>query len=240
MHYRSVKEMVEANQNEILQAESNLKKDYDETQKVKKRIKIFLLVILILIIFLRLILGPFVINYHSSDFINNKLHIVSVNNMNVISSSNEIHRITIIPYFLYVDVISSNFYDTEYVNVENNDFLIEEEIIIPDEFLLDQTEKLVLLVNSEIIIDLKEYECYLMYEGKEYAAHCSKNTINNSRFLETNKYKIEIFKNKEKIYNIDYTSDLTLYLKEEGDYKIIVYSKYNKDYFDTTFNIKIK
>ena len=239
MHYRSVKEMVEANQREILQAEANLKKDYDNKRKVKKRIKIILILILLIVIVLRLIFGPLIINYHSSDFFNNKLHIISVNNDNIMASTKENRRITVIPLFVYIDVIASVLYDTQYITVKGSDLLVEE-VIIPDEFLLDQTEELILPINSEIIIDLKEYECYLMYEGKEYAAHCSKNTINNSRFLETNKYKIEIFKNKEKIYNIDYTSDLTEYLKEEGDYKIIVYSKYNKDYFDTTFNIKIE
>ncbi len=120
--------------------------------------------------------------------------------------------------------------------------------IIP--FLLDMVdygsdtigngETIVIKSNDKFIINYKVYNCFSNYAGKLVNESCDSHTI---KYEEINiKHKIKIIKvefpEDETLYDGEFIEDISDYLKDKGEYKIVLYNK--KGFITTKVQIDIE
>ena len=143
-------------------------------------------------------------------------------------------------------------YNISVNNINNINYFVEKDFkfpIIP--FLVDlidysgddisNGETVTLKPNSNVKLNYKVYNCYSNYAGKLVNENCDSNTVKYEEISIKHKIKIikESFPKDEILYDGKYIKDISLYLKDEGKYKVILYYKKNFTTTKVRFEVEV-
>lgn len=149
------------------------------------------------------------------------------------------------------DVQTKEKYEININDYDNLRYYIQKDFkfpIIP--FLLDivdygsdttgSGDPIIIESNDKFKINYKVFNCYSNYAGKMVNETCDSHTV---KYEEINiKHKIKIIKvefpDDETLYDGEFTEDISDYLKDKGEYKIVLYNK--KGFITTKVRIDIE
>ena len=207
------------------EALKELNKSLEENIKKKnKKILIILIIYIILVIVYQTIIGT--LKGENPDFLGFKLIPIK-------------------------DVQTKEKYEININDYSNLGYYIQKSFkfpIIP--FLLDivdydsdttgSGDPIIIGSNDKYKINYKVFNCYSNYAGKMVNETCDSHTV---KYEEINiKHKIKIIKvefpDDETLYDGEFIEDISEYLKEKGEYKIVLYNK--KGFITTKVRIDIE
>lgn len=148
------------------------------------------------------------------------------------------------------DIQTKEKYEISINNYDNLDYYIQKDFkfpIIP--FLVDMIdydsdslgdgEPIVIKSNNGFKIKYKVYNCYSDYAGKLVNEKCDSHTVKYEEIDIKHKLKIikEEFPKDEILYDGKYIEDISYYLKDKGEYKIVLY--YKKKFITTKVQVYV-
>lgn len=148
------------------------------------------------------------------------------------------------------DIQTKEKYEISINNYDKLDYYIQKDFkfpIIP--FLVDMIdydsdslgdgEPIVIKSNNGFKIKYKVYNCYSDYAGKLVNEKCDSHTVKYEEIDIKHKLKIikEEFPKDEILYDGKYIEDISYYLKDKGEYKIVLY--YKKKFITTKVQVYV-
>lgn len=148
------------------------------------------------------------------------------------------------------DIQTKEKYEISINNYDKLDYYIQKDFkfpIIP--FLVDMIdydsdslgdgEPIVIKSNNGFKIEYKVYNCYSDYAGKLVNEKCDSHTVKYEEIDIKHKLKIikEEFPKDEILYDGKYIEDISYYLKDKGEYKIVLY--YKKKFITTKVQVYV-
>lgn len=148
------------------------------------------------------------------------------------------------------DIQTKEKYEISINNYDKLDYYIQKDFkfpIIP--FLVDMIdydsdslgdgEPIVIKSNNGFKIKYKVYNCYSDYAGTLVNEKCDSHTVKYEEIDIKHKIKIikEEFPKDEVLYDGKYIEDISYYLKDKGEYKIVLY--YKKKFITTKVQVYV-
>lgn len=149
------------------------------------------------------------------------------------------------------DVQTKEKYEININDYNNLGYYVQKSFKLPViPFLLDMVdygsdtigdgETITIKSNDKFKINYKVFNCFSSYAGKLVNETCDSHTV---KYEEVNiKHKIKIIKvefpDDETLYDGEFIEDISDYLKEKGEYKIVLYNK--KGFITTKVRIDIE
>lgn len=196
----------------------------ENVKKRNRKILIILIIYIILVIIYQTIIGT--LKGENPDFLGFKIIPIS-------------------------DVQTKEKYEININDYNNLGYYVQKSFKLPViPFLLDMVdygsdtigdgETITIKSNDKFKINYKVFNCFSSYAGKLVNETCDSHTV---KYEEINiKHKIKIIKvefpDDETLYDGEFIEDISDYLKEKGEYKIVLYNK--KGFITTKVRIDIE
>lgn len=204
---------------EIVYKEDYRQVSYDSMKSTfeireQRRIRLFkLLFVLIIVIIIRGINGPFIINnpfgYTSTS---NRYFEIKINNKPLDSSYMLHFKIPLIPFMLYFDSSFGSSYE-----------YYEDYSLAP---VFDHTKDVKLKLNT--------YECY--YDGHRTTCNSWKDKTKKKKYHAKKMviYKYDSEGDSKIVYKGKYKENIGKYIDSEGGYEVVIYGRFNLTKFETS------
>lgn len=179
----------------------------------KKRIKFFIIIGLLIIVF-KITIGTLEIT-NPFTYNKNRLYELKLNDTTITVNSTDQHRIPFIPFFVYLNTYNTTIYygSSEPYLLSNN--------------------------YDKYILNIESYSCYARNVNSQIRCDSTNNPIKkkNTDTVYTNLYIRKNGKPEIVVYNGKMINNITPYIQQRGYYYIQVTAKYNNVKTNISFNV---